>query len=98
MNEGGGGFPHNNSNLIFRSTDGGNTWSNAYTGPSFPGPDVTAVGYFACMLTDGGGYWRHEGWGEPGPYNGVGHYAHAQHGAASHTGDVHHSRWTDRGI
>ena len=54
MNEGGGGFPHNNSNLIFRSTDGGNTWSNTYTGPSFPGPGVTAVGYFACMFTDGG--------------------------------------------
>src|SRR5437879_2971207 len=26
MDEGGGGFPHNNSNLIFRSTDGGTTW------------------------------------------------------------------------
>src|SRR5947207_1020068 len=92
MNEGGGGFPHNNSNLIFRSTDGGNTWSNTYTGPSFPGPGVTAVGYFACMFTDGGGYWRHEGWGEPGAYNGVVHYVYAQHGAGSDPGDVYYIR------
>ena len=33
MDEGGGGFPHNDTNLIFKSTDGGNTWSNTYTGP-----------------------------------------------------------------
>src|SRR5256884_1075779 len=97
MNEGGGGFPHNDSNLIFRSTDGGNTWTNTYTGPSFPGPGVTAVGYFACMFTDGGGYWRHEGWGEPGAYNGVVHYVYAQHGAGSDPGDVYYIRSTDRG-
>ena len=97
MNEGGGGFPHNDSNLIFRSTDGGNTWNNTYTGPSFPGPGVTAVGYFACMFADGGGYWRHEGWGEPGAYNGVVHYAYAQHGAGSDPGDVYYIRSTDRG-
>src|SRR5438093_7912864 len=97
MNDGGGGFPHSNSNLIFRSTDGGNTWSNTYTGPSFPGPGVTAVGYFACMFTDGGGYWRHEGWGEPGAYNGVVHYVYAQHGAGSDPGDVYYIRSTDRG-
>src|SRR6266496_2078115 len=97
MNEGGGGFPHNNTNLIFKSTDGGNTWTNTYTGPSFPGPGVTAVGYFACMFTDGGGYWRHEGWGEPGAYNGVVHYVYAQHGAASDPGDVYYIRSTDRG-
>ena len=28
MDEGGGGFPHNNINHIFKSTDGGNTWSS----------------------------------------------------------------------
>ena len=44
MNEGGGGFPHNDANKIYRSTDGGNTWTNTYTGPPFPGPGVTAVG------------------------------------------------------
>ena len=52
MDEGGGGFPHNDTNLIFKSTDGGNTWSNTYTGPIFPGPGVTSSGYFACMFPD----------------------------------------------
>ena len=29
---------HNRNNKIYRSTDGGNTWTNTYTGPSFVGP------------------------------------------------------------
>ena len=28
MDEGGGGFPHNDTNLIYKSTDGGVTWTN----------------------------------------------------------------------
>ncbi len=63
MDEGGGGFPHNDTNYFFRSTDGGNTWINTYIGTPFPGPGVTAVGYFAFMFPDNGGYWRHEGLG-----------------------------------
>src|SRR4029079_12743263 len=98
MNEGGGGFPHNDSNLIFRSTDGGNSWTNTYTGPSFAGPGVIASGYFACMFSDGGGYWRHEGWGEPAAYNRVVHLVYAQQGAASDPGDVYYIRSTDRGV
>ena len=43
MDEGGGGFPHNDTNLMFKSTDGGSTWSNTYTGTPFPGPGVTSV-------------------------------------------------------
>src|SRR5438874_11593227 len=39
MNEGGGGLT-TRSNLIFRSTDGGNTWTNTYAGPTFNGPGV----------------------------------------------------------
>src|SRR5439155_2807721 len=97
MDEGGGGFPHNDTNLFYRSTDGGNTWTNTYSGPTFSGPGVTAVGYFACMFTDGGGYWRHEGWGEPAALNGVVHYVYAQHGAGSDPGDVYYLRSTDRG-
>ena len=42
MDEGGGGFPHNDTNHIFKSTDGGNTWANTYTGTPFPGPGVRA--------------------------------------------------------
>src|SRR6266403_1516981 len=98
MNEGGGGFPHNNNNLFFRSTDGGNTWTNTYTGPSFAGPGVTAVGYFACMFPDGGGYWRHEGWGEPGVLNHVVSYVYDQHGTGSDPGDVYYIRSTNSGV
>jgi hypothetical protein len=101
MDEGGGGFPHNNINHIFKSTDGGNTWSSTYTGPSFPGPGVTAPlppnNYFACMFSDGGGYWRHEGWGEPAAYDNVVHLVYAQHGTGSDTGDVYYIRSTNGG-
>jgi len=98
MNEGGGGFPHNNNNLFFRSTDGGNTWTNTYTGPSFSGPGVTAVGYFACMFSDAGGYWRHEGWGEPAVLNHVVSYVYDQHGTGSDPGDVYYIRSTNSGV
>jgi len=99
MDEGGGGFPHNDTNLIFKSTDGGNTWSNTYTGPVFPGPGVTSAGYFACMFNDNaiGAYWRHEGWGEPAAFGNVVHLVYAQHGAGSDPGDVYYIRSTDGG-
>ena len=54
MDEGGGGFPHNDKNLIYKSTDGGNTWANTYTGPIFAGPGSTTCAsnsYFACMFS-----------------------------------------------
>src|SRR5437899_2911244 len=98
MDEGGGGFPHNDVNHIYRSTDGGNTWTNTYTGPSFPGPGVTAVGYFACMFPDGGGYWRHEGWGQPAAFNNIVHLVYAQHGTGADPGDVYYIRSTDSGV
>ena len=97
MDEGGGGFPHNDINHIFKSTDGGNTWTHPYTGPAFAGPGVTAVGYFACMFSDGGGYWRHEGWGQPAAFNNVVSLVYAQHGAGSDPGDVFYIRSTDGG-
>jgi dockerin type I repeat protein len=97
MDEGGGGFPHNDTNYFYRSTDGGTTWTNTYVGSPFPGPGVGAVGYFAYMFTDGGGYWRHEGWGEPAAINGVVHYVYAQHGTGTDPGDVYYIRSTDMG-
>ncbi len=98
MDEGGGGFPHNNINKIFKSTDGGATWTNTYSGPSFPGPGVTAVGYFACMFPDNGGYWRHEGWGEPAAFNNVVHLVYAQDGPGIDAGDVFYIRSSDGGV
>jgi hypothetical protein len=97
MDEGGGGFPHNDTNYIFKSSDGGNTWTNTYVGTPFPGPGVTAVGYFAMMFPDNGGYWRYEGWGEPAALNGVVHLVYAQHGTGSDPGDVYYIRSSDGG-
>ena len=76
MDEGAGASLTIDINNIYRSTDGGNTWTNTYTGPSFPGPGVTTCPnpYFACMFPDTGGYWRHVGWGEPAAFNGLVHY------------------------
>ena len=98
MDEGGGGFPHNDTNLIFKSTDGGTTWANTYTGTPFPGPGVTAQGYFACMFNDFGGYWRHEGWGEPAAVNNFVHLVYSQQGAPGDPGDVYYIRSTDGGV
>ena len=61
------GFPHNAATKSIRSTDGGNTWTNTYTGPDFPGPGVTTCAPTAtspaCLTARC--YWRHMGWGEP---------------------------------
>jgi hypothetical protein len=63
MDEGGGGLG-NRTNYFYRSTDGGNTWTNTYGpgSPVFPGPGsgtcTTGNPYFATMF---GSYWRHMG-------------------------------------
>src|SRR5205807_4463735 len=99
MNEGGGAFNGPRNNLIFRSTDGGATFTNTYTGPTFNGPGRAQNGYFACMYTNPApGYWRHEGWGQPGAFNHVVHYVYAAHGAGSDAGDVYYIRSTDSGM
>jgi len=97
MNENGGSGNLARNNLMYRSTDGGVTWTNTYTGPTFDGAGVTAVGYFECMFTDNGGYWRHMSWGEPAAYNGVVHLVYSQHGSGSDAGDVYYIRSTDNG-
>jgi len=100
MDEGGGGFPHNCNNLFYRSTDGGNSWSNTYTGPTFSGPGRCSVGYFATMYCNPApGYWRYEGWGEPAALNGVVHYVYSARNATSgDPGDVFYIRSTDGGV
>ena len=50
------------------------------------------------MFPDNGGYWRHEGWGEPAAFNNVVHLVYAQHGAGSDAGDVYYIRSTDGGV
>jgi len=98
MNEGGGGTGGPRSNKIFRSTDGGNSFTNTFTGANFTGPSdgstCTSNGYFATIFS---GYWRHMGWGEPAALNNVVHYVYAQHGAGADPADVFYIRSTDSG-
>jgi hypothetical protein len=100
MNEGGGGLASPRSNLIFRSTDGGNTWTNTYTGPTFNGPGRCGNGYFATMYcSPSPGYWVYMGWGEPAAYNHVVHYVYAARNTSTgDPGDVFYIRSTDSGV
>ncbi len=96
MNENGGNSNFTRNNLIYRSTDGGNTWTNTYTGPSFQGPHRTNSGYFACMYNSPA-YWRHMGWGEPAALNHVVSLVYAQ-ADGSDPGNVYYIRSTDSGV
>jgi len=100
-----GGLAGPRSNLIFRSTDGGATWTNTYTGPTFTPPgrvncDVNP--YFVCMYPDTSdgfnGYWRYMGIGQPAAYNHVISYVYTAHGAGADPGDVFYIRSTDSGL
>jgi hypothetical protein len=95
MDEGGGGLS-TRQNVIWRSLDGGVTWTSSTTGPRFnpPGDGVcSSNSYFAKMNP----IWRHMGWGEPGVGpGGVVHYTYATKGALS-TGDIYYVRSTDNG-
>ena len=95
MDEGGGGLG-SRTNRIYRSIDGGATWTSATTGPAFPGPGLSTCGYFAAMYPS---YWRHMGWGDiqSGPANSV-HYVYAAHGAGADKGDIYYVRSTDNGL
>jgi hypothetical protein len=97
MNEGGGGLT-TRSNLIFRSTNGGNSWTKTYTGPTFNGPGRGASGYFATMYNNPA-YWRHMGWGEPAALNHVVHYVYAARNTVTgDAGNVFYIRSTDSGL
>src|SRR5713101_7102890 len=97
MNENGGGLTTRN-NLMFRSTDGGNTWTNTYTGSTFSGPGRSASGYFATMY-DNPAYWRHMGWGEPAAFNHIVSYVYAARNTSNgDPGDVFYIRSTDSGV
>ncbi len=101
MNEMNGGLT-NRANLIYKSTDGGNTWTKTYTGPTFPAPGRTTCpnSYFACMFTTSqGGYWRHMGWGQPAALNGLVHYVYDSRNTANgDPGNVFYIRSTDGGV
>jgi hypothetical protein len=96
MDEGGGGLA-TRQNIMFRSTDGGNTWTSVTMGPRFNavGDGVCASNSYFAKINP---IWRHMGWGEPGvgPNNTV-HYVFAGKGSLS-TGDIFYTRSTDNGL
>jgi hypothetical protein len=95
MDEGAGGLA-TRQNVIFRSMNGGVTWTSTTTGPRFNPPGdgtCSSNSYFAKMNP----IWRHMGWGEPGVGpGGIVHYAYATKGAIS-TGDIYYVRSADNG-
>src|SRR6478752_2656678 len=86
----------NRNNKIFRSTDGGNTFTNTYTGPSFVGPCRSNSGFF-CTMYSSPAYWRHMGWGEPAAFNHVVSLVYAEKDGAD-PGNVYYIRSTDSGV
>jgi 6-phosphogluconolactonase len=97
MDEGGGGG-HNRTNVINRSTDGGNSWTPITMGVPFapPGRFVTACGSYFYAIAP---IWRHMGWGQPGVGpDGVVHYAYAGKGVnPGDLGDIYYTRSLDNG-
>ena len=86
----------NRNNKIFRSTDGGNTFTNTYTGPAFVGPCRGSSGFF-CTMYNNPPYFRHMGWGEPAAFNHVVSYVYSAKNG-SDPGDVFYIRSTDSGV
>lgn len=98
MDEMGGGLG-NRANRFYKSTDGGNTWTNTYVGPTFAAPGRGSSGYFATMYSLPSAYWRHMGWGEPAALNGVVHYVYAARDTTTtDPGNVFYIRSTDGGV
>src|ERR1043166_5886290 len=100
MDEGGGGLT-TRTNIMYRSIDGGATWTHVNAGPSFQGPGRSTSGYFALVYSS---IWRHMGWGEPAANGTVVSLDWAQCGqnvvcsGASDHGDVYYIRSTDAGL
>ncbi|HUS14425.1 MAG TPA: hypothetical protein VM536_05320, partial [Chloroflexia bacterium] len=58
MDEQGGGL-NNRINHMYKSINGGATWTDSVMGAAFPGPGRATSGYFALVFST---IWRHMGW------------------------------------
>jgi hypothetical protein len=101
MDEGGGAF-NNRTNLLYRSTTGGASFTLASTGTAFypAGRSADGSAYYVGMYSSPAGYWRHMGWGQAGvgPANVV-HYVYSMGIAPLGTdpGNVMYIRSVDNG-
>ncbi len=101
LDEGGGGCcTANEQNYMFKSTDGGATWSSTATSAipgtfKIPGDSLcSGSSYFPKIAP----IWRETGYGVPGVGPGdVVQYVYAAHGASTDPGDVYYVRSTDNG-
>jgi hypothetical protein len=97
MNEG-GGAGDSRTNRVYRSLNGGVTWTSVSPGPSFPpaGAGLCAASDYFYMVPP---LWRTMGWGQGavGP-NGVVHYVYGRAGQVpGDLGDIYYTRSTDNG-
>jgi hypothetical protein len=99
LDENGGGVGNTGQqNFMYRSLDGGVTWSSTTMGPTFTIPGGTLCSgstYFPTISP----IWRQTGYGTPavGP-GGVVHYVYAAHGTAADEADIFYVRSTDSGV
>jgi len=93
MDEGGGGA-NTRQNIMYRSNNGGTSWTPSTLGARFSPVGDLACGYFYAVAP----IIRHMGWGEPavGPNNVV-HYVYAGAGTNGDHGDIFYQRSTDNG-
>jgi len=106
MNEGGGGLT-TRQNVMYRSIDGGATWTSSNAGPAFQGPGrqaCTQGTFFACMFSNPITQWRHMGAGQPAASGNVVSLDYAACGqnvvcsGATDHGDIYYVRSTDSGL
>jgi alpha-tubulin suppressor-like RCC1 family protein len=92
---GGGVGKTGQQNFMYRSTNGGATWTSVTMGPTFTIAGTTSCGYFPAVPP----IWRETGWGQPavGP-NGVVQYVYAAHGSGTDESDIMYVRSTDNGV
>jgi hypothetical protein len=97
MDEGPNGGSGTRQNVMYKSLDGGVTWTSTIMGARFnPVGDsqCSSNPYFEAVNP----IWRHMGWGEPavGPA-GVVHYAYAGKGGGADHGDIFYVKSLDNG-
>ena len=93
----GGGANNTRQNVMYRSLDGGVTWTSTIMGPRFnpPGDAGCASNSYFWQVNP---IIRHMGWGQPavGP-KGVVHYVYAGQGTNGDNGDIFYQRSTNNG-
>ena len=97
MDEGPNGGSGTRQNVMYKSLDGGVTWTSTIMGARFNPPgdsQCSSNPYFEAINP----IWRHMGWGEPavGPA-GVVHYAFAGKGSGADHGDIFYVKSLNNG-